>query len=318
MENLNLVSLPNFVSVENLKKEEVTSLIKRAEYFKKGGAVPDLTKPVYVTNMFFEDSSRTHTSFEMAERKLGLTVIPFDPAHSSVNKGETLYDTSLIMNALGVNLEVIRHSQNEYYEDLIHPKSYQHLNIGVVNAGDGSGQHPSQCMLDMMTIHEHFGHIKGLKVAIVGDITNSRVAKSNMELLTRLGAKVYFSGPDYWYDHAYDKYGEFKPIDELVPEMDVMMLLRVQHERHAGDPNEKTFSAESYHEKYGINQKRYDELKPDTIIMHPGPINHGVELDGKLVEAPKCMFFRQMQNGVFMRMAMLEAVIRGRKLGGLE
>lgn len=318
MENLNLVSLPNFVSVENLDEEEVTSLIKRAEYFKKGGAVERLNKPVYVANMFFEDSSRTHTSFEMAERKLGLIVIPFDPAHSSVNKGETLYDTSLIMNALGVDLEVIRHSQNEYYEDLIHPKNYQHLNIGIVNAGDGSGQHPSQCMLDMMTIHEHFGHIKGLKVAIVGDITNSRVAKSNMELLTRLGAKVYFSGPEYWYDHAFDKYGEYKKLDDLVPEMDVMMLLRVQHERHAGDPNEKTFSAKSYHEKYGINQKRYDELKPDTIIMHPGPINHDVELNGKLVEAPKCMFFRQMQNGVFMRMAMLEAVIRGRKLGGLE
>ncbi|MDK6514436.1 aspartate carbamoyltransferase, partial [Klebsiella oxytoca] len=95
--------------------------------------------------------------FEMAERKLGLTVIPFDPAHSSVNKGETLYDTSLIMDAVGVNIEVIRHSQNEYYQDLIHPKKHQHLNIGVINAGDGSGQHPSQCLLDMMTIHEHFG-----------------------------------------------------------------------------------------------------------------------------------------------------------------
>ena len=113
MENLNLVSLPHFVSVENLHVDEVEALIKRAEYFKKGGATPRLTKPVYVTNMFFEDSSRTHTSFEMAERKLGLTVIPFDPAHSSVNKGETLYDTSLIMNALGVDLEVIRHSPNE-------------------------------------------------------------------------------------------------------------------------------------------------------------------------------------------------------------
>lgn len=318
METINYVNLKNFVSVENLSEEEVTALIKRAEYFKNGGAANKLTKPVYVTNMFFEDSSRTHTSFEMAERKLGLTVIPFDSAHSSVNKGETLYDTSLVMNALGVDLEVIRHSQNEYYKDLIHPNEDQHLNIGVVNAGDGSGQHPSQCLLDMMTIHEHFGHIEGLKVAIVGDITNSRVAKSNMELLTKLGAKVYFSGPDYWYDHAYDKYGEYKPLDELIPEMDVMMLLRVQHERHAGDPNEKKFDAAEYHEKYGINQKRYDELKDDAIIMHPGPINHDVELAGKLVEAPKSMFFRQMQNGVFMRMAMLEAVIRGRKLGGLN
>ena len=188
----------------------------------------------------------------------------------------------------------------------------------MINAGDGSGQHPSQCMLDMMTIHEHFGHFKGLKVAIVGDITNSRVAKSDMELLTRLGAEVYFSGPSYWYDKEFDQYGKYEEIDQLVSNMDVMMLLRVQHERHAGDPNEKTFNAKAYHEKYGINQQRYSALKPDTIIMHPGPINHDVELSGDLVESDKCMFVRQMQNGVFMRMAMIEAVLRGRRLGGLE
>ena len=318
MKNSNFVTLKSFVSVEKLTVAEVGALIERAEYFKKGGARPHLTHPVYVTNMFFENSSRTHTSFEMAERKLGLTVIPFDAAHSSTQKGETLYDTSLIMAALGINLEVIRHSENEYYEKLIHPNKNQHLNIGVINAGDGSGQHPSQCLLDMMTIHEQFGHFKDLKVAIVGDITNSRVAKSNMELLTRLGAKVYFSGPDYWYDKQYDKYGEYLPIDELVAQMDVMMLLRVQHERHAGDPNEAKFDAKKYHDKYGINQKRYNAMKDDAIIMHPGPINHGVELSGNLVEAPKCRFVRQMENGVFMRMAMIEAVMRGRNLGGLS
>ena len=318
MKNSNFVTLKSFVSVENLTVAEVGALIERAEYFKNGGARPHLTQPVYVTNMFFENSSRTHTSFEMAERKLGLTVIPFDAAHSSTQKGETLYDTSLIMAALGIDLEVIRHSENEYYEKLIHPNKNQHLNIGVINAGDGSGQHPSQCLLDMMTIHEHFGHFKDLKVAIVGDITNSRVAKSNMELLTRLGAKQYFSGPDYWYDKQYDKYGEYLPIDELVAQMDVMMLLRVQHERHAGDPNEAKFDAKKYHDKYGINQKRYNAMKDDAIIMHPGPINHDVELSGNLVEAPKCRFVRQMENGVFMRMAMIEAVMRGRNLGGLS
>lgn len=318
MKNSNFVTLKSFVSVEKLTVAEVGALIERAEYFKNGGARPHLTQPVYVTNMFFENSSRTHTSFEMAERKLGLTVIPFDAAHSSTQKGETLYDTSLIMAALGIDLEVIRHSENEYYEKLIHPNKNQHLDIGVINAGDGSGQHPSQCLLDMMTIHEHFGHFKDLKVAIVGDITNSRVAKSNMELLTRLGAKVYFSGPEYWYDKQYDKYGEYLPIDELVAQMDVMMLLRVQHERHAGDPNEAKFDAKKYHDKYGINQKRYNAMKDDAIIMHPGPINHDVELSGNLVEAPKCRFVRQMENGVFMRMAMIEAVMRGRNLGGLS
>lgn len=318
MKTTNLVTLPSFVSVENLSVEEVEALIARAQYFKNGGASPHLTKPVYVTNMFFENSSRTHTSFEMAERRLGLTVIPFDPSHSSTKKGETLYDTSLIMQALGIDIEVIRHSENEYYEKLIHPGQGHHLAIGVINAGDGSGQHPSQCMLDMMTIYEQFGHFKDLKVAIVGDITNSRVAKSDMELLTKLGAKVYFSGPEYWYDKEYDRYGQFKKLDDLVSEMDVMMLLRVQHERHAGDPNESQFDAKKYHAEYGINQERYQAMKDDAIIMHPGPINHDVELARDLVEAPKSRFVRQMENGVFMRMAMIEAVLRGRKLGGLS
>lgn len=318
MKTTNLVTLSSFVNVEDLNVEEVEALIARAQYFKNGGASPRLTKPVYVTNMFFENSSRTHTSFEMAERKLGLTVIPFDPAHSSTKKGETLYDTSLTMQALGIDLEVIRHTENEYYNQLIHPEKDQHLNIGIINGGDGSGQHPSQCMLDMMTIYEQFGHFKDLQVAIVGDITNSRVAKSDMELLNKLGAQVYFSGPSYWYDQEYDSYGEFKELDKLVGDMDVMMLLRVQHERHEGDPNESQFNAEEYHKKYGINQKRYQEMKNDAIIMHPGPINRDVELASSLVESPKSRFVQQMENGVFMRMAMIEAVLRGRKLGGLS
>lgn len=312
------VKLPHFVSVEKLSVDQINTLITRAEYFKNGGATPQLTAPVYVTNMFFENSTRTHTSFAMAEKKLGLTEIPFDAAHSSMSKGETLYDTCLVMNALGVNLSVIRATQNAYYEPLINHRKDQHIDLGIVNAGDGSGQHPSQSLLDMMTIHEHFGSFKGLKIAIVGDITNSRVARSNMEILTRLGAVVYFSGPDYWYDHAFDKYGKFCPLDDLVDKVDVMMLLRVQHERHAGDANESKFDAAKYHEKYGINHDRYNRLKDQCLIMHPGPINHDVELAGDLVEAPKCAFFKQMQNGVFMRMAMLEAVVRGRHLGGLE
>ena len=313
-----LVKLPHFVSVEKLTVDQIAALIARAEYFKQGGATPAFKQPVYVTNMFFENSTRTHTSFAMAEKKLGLTEIPFDAAHSSMAKGETLYDTCLVMNALGVDLSVIRATQNVYYEPLIHPQDDQHLDLGIVNAGDGSGQHPSQSLLDMMTIHEHFGHFKGLKVAIVGDITNSRVARSNMEILTRLGAEVYFSGPEYWYDHAFDQYGKYRPLDELVGTVDVMMLLRVQHERHAGDANEARFDAANYHREYGINHDRYDRLKDDCIIMHPGPINHDVELAGDLVEAPQSAFFKQMQNGVFMRMAMLEAVVRGRRLGGLE
>lgn len=309
------VKLSHFTTVEDLTTEQVFNLIKRAEAFKNGAKPTPLTKPVYVTNMFFENSSRTHTSFEMAERKLGLTVIPFDPAHSSVKKGETLYDTSLIMNAIGIDLEVIRHSKNRYYDSLINLSEHQHLDMGIINAGDGSGQHPSQCMLDMMTIYEHFKHFDNLKVVIVGDIVNSRVARSDMEILKKLGAEIYFFGPSCWYDHQFDQYGKYLPLDSLLEKMDVVMLLRVQHERHMEE--DKDFSATDYHQKYGIDQKRYECLKENAMIMHPGPINHDVELAGNLVEATKCYFFRQMQNGVFMRMAMIEAVMYGRKLGGL-
>ncbi|WP_283590660.1 aspartate carbamoyltransferase catalytic subunit [Ligilactobacillus saerimneri] len=312
------VKLTNFVSVEGLTNDEVMALITRAEAFKQGKTHLELATDVYAANLFFENSTRTKSSFQMAESKLGMKQIVFDPQSSSVKKGETLYDTLLTLNAVGVDLAVIRHPQNEYYQELLNLPANSHLNIGVVNAGDGSGQHPSQCLLDLMTIYEHFGHFQGLKVAIIGDLTNSRVARSNMEMLTQLGAEVYFSGPKYWFTEEFEHYGQYLPVDDLVDQMDVVMLLRVQHERHQDDANEAQFDAAQYHAQYGINQARYDRLQDDAIIMHPGPINRGVELASNLVEAPKSMFFQQMQNGVFARMAMIEAVLRGRKLGGLN
>ncbi len=307
--------MQHFVTVDNLDEKQVLALIKRAQYFKQGGRPTCDLSEVYCVNMFFENSTRTHTSFEMAERKLGLNVLQFDPKQSSVNKGETLYDTLLTMDALGVKLAVIRHSQNEYYAPLIELGAEQTLDIGIINGGDGSGQHPSQCLLDMLTIYEQFGKFAGLKVALVGDLTNSRVAKSNMELLHKLGATVYFSGPSYWYDEAFEEYGTYRSLDELVAKVDVLMLLRVQHERH-GATEEQTFSKESYHQKYGLTTKRYAKLKDDAIVMHPGPINRDVEFASSLVEAKKSRFKAQMQNGVFMRMAMLEKVIEGCELGG--
>ena len=169
-----------------------------------------------------------------------------------------------------------------------------------------------------MTIYEEFGHFDGLKIAIVGDITSSRVARSNMQALHHLGAELYFAGPDYWYDSQFDKYGKHVDLDDVIDQINVAMLLRVQHERHAGDENEDQFSAASYHEKYGLTNKRYHQMKKEAIIMHPGPINRDVEFSSNLVEAEKSRFFRQMQNGVFMRMAMIEAVLRGNHLGGLQ
>ncbi len=308
------VLLPNFVSVQDLDSQQVVSLIERAEYFKHDGQIPEFAGKINVANLFFENSTRTKLSFTMAEKKLGLDVFPFSAETSSVQKGESLYDTLLTMSAIGIDLAVIRHPKNNYYQDLFDQPNSQ-MSLGILNAGDGSGQHPSQCLLDLMTIHEEFGNFAGLKVAIVGDLKNSRVARSNMQLLTRLGTKVIFSGPRQWFTDEFAGYGEYLPIDQLLPSVDVLMLLRVQHERHTDLGEEKKFDGSDYHEKYGLTNERYHHMRPTAIIMHPGPINRGVELAGDLVEAPRSRFFAQMQNGVYMRMAMLEAVIHGRELG---
>lgn len=177
LSNFTDTSFQDFVSAEQVDDKSAMALINRAEDFKAGQTV-HFPEPIYAANLFFENSTRTHTSFEMAERKLGLTVIPFDPAHSSVSKGETLEDTIKTIGAIGVNIAVMRHAQDGYYNDLLGAWP----TTAIVNAGDGAGQHPSQMMLDLMTIHEEFGHFDGLSIGIVGDLSHSRVARSDMQL----------------------------------------------------------------------------------------------------------------------------------------
>ena len=300
------VSLKHLVSMEILSNEEVLGLIKRGLAFKEKKVHFSLDRQYFAANLFFESSTRTHKSFEVAEKKLGLDVIEFDAKTSSVNKGETLYDTILTMSALGVDICVVRHSQDDYYKELIDSRTIQ---TSIVNGGDGSGQHPSQCLLDLMTIYDEFGSFENLKIAIAGDITHSRVAKSNMQILKRLGAQIYFSGPEEWYSSEFDVYGKYVAIDDIVDQVDVLMLLRVQHERHDG---QGSFSKETYHEHYGLTKERYDQLKSSAIIMHPAPVNRDVEIADSLVEAPKSRIVAQMQNGVFVRMAILEAILKGK------
>ncbi|MFI3124885.1 aspartate carbamoyltransferase catalytic subunit [Streptococcus suis] len=299
------VSLKHLVTMETLSNEEVLGLIQRGLAFKKGEPVT-LSRKYYASNLFFEDSTRTHKSFEMAELRLDMGMIDFDARTSSVNKGETLYDTILTMSALGVDICVIRHSEVDYYKQLIDSPSIQ---TSIVNGGDGSGQHPSQSLLDLMTIYEEFGTFENLKIAIAGDITHSRVAKSNMQILKRLGADIYFTGPEEWYSVEFDVYGQHVAIDDIVEEVDVLMLLRVQHERHDGS---ESFSKETYNRLHGLTGERYKRLKEQAIVMHPAPVNRDVEIDDQLVEAPKSRIVRQMQNGVFVRMAILEAIVNGK------
>ncbi|MGE9834940.1 aspartate carbamoyltransferase catalytic subunit [Streptococcus orisratti] len=301
-----VVSLKHLVTMETLSNEEVLGLIERGIAFKNGRADFTLDRQYFAANLFFESSTRTHKSFEVAEKKLGLDVIEFDAKTSSVNKGETLYDTILTMSALGVDICVIRHSEVDYYKELIDSRTIQ---TAIVNGGDGSGQHPSQCLLDLMTIYEEFGDFENLKVAIAGDITHSRVAKSNMQILKRLGAEIYFAGPKEWYSEEFDVYGKHVSIDEIIGEVDVLMLLRVQHERHDG---RGSFSKKDYHKLHGLTTERYKKLKSSAIIMHPAPVNRDVEIADQLVEAPQSRIVTQMRNGVFVRMAILEAILNGK------
>ena len=300
------ISLKHLLTAEALTDREVMGLIRRAGEFKQGAKWHPEERQYFATNLFFENSTRTHKSFEVAEKKLGLEVIEFEASRSSVQKGETLYDTVLTMSAIGVDVAVIRHGKENYYDELIQSKTIQ---CSIINGGDGSGQHPTQCLLDLMTIYEEFGGFEGLKVAIVGDITHSRVAKSNMQLLNRLGAEIYFSGPEEWYDHLFDVYGQYVPLDEIVEKVDVMMLLRVQHERHDG---KESFSKEGYHLEYGLTNERATRLQKHAIIMHPAPVNRDVELADELVESLQSRIVAQMSNGVFMRMAILEAILHGK------
>lgn len=293
------------VSMADFSATAVTQLLDRASAFK-AGAQAQVQEPTFAANLFFENSTRTHTSFSIAEQRLGLKTIEFSPQSSSVQKGETLYDTCLTMAALGVQLLVIRHPENAYYQQLL---GQAHLPVALINAGDGSGEHPSQSLLDLLTIREEFGHFAGLKVAIVGDLAHSRVARSNMEILQALGAEIYFSGPAQWYQSQFERYGEYRPLDELVGAVDVLMLLRVQHERLASTENQ-AFSAAAYHQAYGLTEARAQRLQPQAIIMHPGPINRDVELASSLVESPHSRYYEQMQNGVYVRMAMIETVLQ--------
>ncbi|ROI04764.1 MULTISPECIES: aspartate carbamoyltransferase catalytic subunit [unclassified Chryseobacterium] len=286
-------------TITELSTERINSILTEAMAFANGKTAK-IEGEVFCSNLFFEDSTRTKTSFDLAERKLGLQVVPFDASHSSVNKGESLYDTVKTLESIGVNLVVIRDKKDRYFEEL------KNIKIPVINGGDGTGNHPSQCMLDLMTIYQEFGKFEGLKVGIVGDVKHSRVANSNAEALRRLGAKVYFSGPEQWFDEGALINGTYLSVDELIAEVDVLMLLRIQHERHDAA---MSFTAYEYHKRYGLTKEREQAMKKEAIIMHPAPINRGVEIDSDLVECERSRVFKQMQNGVFARMAILKEVL---------
>jgi len=296
----------HLLTTNELKVEEIYHILADAKRFAEGLFWKPQEK-MFAANLFFEPSTRTKSSFETAERRLGLEVIPFEVLTSSVQKGESLYDTAKTLEAIGVNTLVIRHPNDRYFDELVGK-----VNIPIINGGDGCGHHPTQSLLDLMTIYQEFGRFAGLNIAIIGDIRHSRVARSNADVLTRLGAEVYFSGPQEWFDSMSLGSSSYRPIDQAVQEADVVMLLRVQHERHE---QKGGFTAGDYHQQYGLTIKREKMMQSHSIIMHPAPVNRNVEIADSLVECSRSRIFKQMQNGVFVRMAVIKRAIESTKGG---
>ena len=292
--------MKHFLEVSQFTAEEFIGLAKRGIEIKNGAEVN--RNGMSVVNMFFENSTRTKMSFEVAEQKMDFYTYNFDVNTSSVNKGESLYDSVLTMKAIGMNIAVIRHQNNNYYTDLLE------MGISIVNAGSGSGEHPSQSLLDVMTIVEEFEDLSNLKIAIVGDLKHSRVAHSNAKILSESGATLYFCGPEKYYEKEFDEYGTHTTLDAVIEEVDVVMMLRIQFERHSRVPG---YTEAQYLEEYGLNLDRHKRMKESAIIMHPAPVNRDVEISSSLVECENSRIVKQMENGVYARMAILEWVKNG-------
>ncbi|KIL44820.1 aspartate carbamoyltransferase catalytic subunit [Jeotgalibacillus soli] len=293
----------HILTMDDLTNEQMLELLHAAEQYKSNKQCT--FHSAFAANLFFENSTRTKISFEMAERRLGLSMISFDAQTASIQKGETLYDTVKTLEAIGLDVVVIRHMEDRYFDELT-----GRVKLSIINGGDGTGHHPSQCLLDLLTIYQEFQRFNGLTVTIVGDISHSRVARSNAEALNRLGAYVQFAGPQEWMDSSLDHLGPNVELDQAVKESDVLMMLRVQHERHAFGVS---FSKDQYHQQYGLTEERERKMKPSSIIMHPAPVNRGVEIADSLVECDRSRIFKQMENGVYIRMAMLQYVLNQRE-----
>jgi aspartate carbamoyltransferase catalytic subunit len=293
----------HLLALAELSREEILHVLDTAEGFKEVSTrsvkkVPALRGRV-VVNMFFEESTRTRMSFELAAQRLSADVIDFAEKLSSTQKGETLIDTAKNIEAMGVDIMVIRHPAAGAALHLS-----RNVNCCVVNAGDGQHAHPTQALLDLFTIREHKGRVEGLKVAIVGDIVHSRVARSDIRGLQKLGAEVTLVGPTTLVPTTFEAMGArvVHDFEAILPEMDVISMLRIQKERQAasGFP-----SVREYVRLFGMNRERMKRCKPDVLIMHPGPVNRGIELAADVADGPNSSILRQVTNGLAVRMAVL-------------
>ncbi|MGO9831697.1 MAG: aspartate carbamoyltransferase catalytic subunit [Myxococcaceae bacterium] len=294
----------NLLTTEGMSREAVESLFARARLHARGiesGRSVRALEGKVVANLFFEASTRTRLSFERAAKALGADVLNFTAQTSSVAKGETLMDTVRNVEAMGVAAVVIRHAAS----GAAHLAS-RHVQCAVVNAGDGTHAHPSQALLDAFTLHERWGSLEGKTVAIVGDVLHSRVARSNLYCLTTLGAKVLFAGPPTLMPAGLDQLGGrvAGSLEAALAEADAVMVLRVQGERQTAG---YVPSVREYARLYGLTAERAARLKPGALVMHPGPVNRGVELAPEVADGPANVILAQVTYGVAVRMAILEA-----------
>jgi aspartate carbamoyltransferase catalytic subunit len=295
----------DLIGLDELSAEEITYLLDTAHAFKGVGnrnlkKVPALRGKTLV-NFFVEPSTRTRTSFEIAALRLSADVVNISASVSSLKKGETLKDTALNLQALHADIIVLRHSSPGSARFLS-----ERLEASIINAGDGAHEHPTQGLLDVFTIRERFGKVEGLEVAIVGDILFSRVARSNVHALTKLGANVTLVGPTTLVPKSLECLGVkvTHQIDAILEKADVINLLRIQHERQR---KEYFPSLGEYTSLFGLTKARAARVKPDCMIMHPGPINRGVEIDSDVADGPHSVILEQVTNGIAVRMAVLYA-----------
>ena len=296
----------HLLGLQDLSEQEILHVMATADSFKEVSTrsvkkVPALRGRVLV-NTFFEDSTRTRISFALAASRLSADVIDFSEKTSSTSKGETLIDTARNIEAMGIDIIVLRHPAAGAAETLS-----RHVQCSVVNAGDGAHEHPTQGLLDLYTIRERFGKIAGLKVAIVGDIVNSRVARSNIWALTKFGAEVILVGPPTLLPQSFEKLGArvVHDFESVIGQVDVINMLRVQFERIKSSqfPTVREFTR-----FFGLTADRFTRCKKDVFIMHPGPMNRGIEISSGIADGPQSGILTQVTNGLAIRMAVLYLV----------
>jgi aspartate carbamoyltransferase catalytic subunit len=300
----------HLLAIEGLEPPEISQLLDLAESYvllnRSGKTQRDLLRGRTLINLFFEDSTRTRTSFELAGKRLGADVINMSVSTSSVNKGETLLDTAATLNAMQCDLLVVRHGQSGAPNLLA-----QKVDAAVINAGDGTHEHPTQALLDALTIKRRKGRIDGLIVAICGDIMHSRVARSNIHLLTTMGCQVRVIGPPTLMPTGIADLGVqvFHDMKAGLEGADIVMMLRLQRERMERGP---VPSAREFFRFWGLDAEKLAYARPDALVMHPGPMNRGVEIDSAVADDPARSVIReQVEMGVAVRMAVLDVLARG-------